>query len=82
MASMANRARLLDEHLTRVKEHTRLIREASTQQVIHQNQGDEWWTDLLQLFGTEDAMFERLKKQRRFPGRSRSRFRSGQFDAW
>ena len=61
---MANRARLLDEHLNRVDERTRSIIEASTQQVVRQNRGEEWWPALVGLFGTEEAMFERLKINR------------------
>ena len=61
---MANRARLLDEHLHRVEERTRSILEASTQQVVSQNRGEEWWPALVQHFGTEGEMFERLKINR------------------
>ena len=57
---MANRMQLLDARLQRVDARTQTIFEASAAQRAVVQLAEEWWPSLVQMFGTEDAMFQRL----------------------
>ena len=61
---MANRVLLLEERLHRVEERNRAIVEASDQQVQLPAAQEEWWHFMVNFFGTEDAIFERLRANR------------------
>ena len=57
---MANRMELLEARLQRVEERTQTIINAAATQPAVEHQAEEWWPYLIQLFGSEDAMFLRL----------------------
>ena len=57
---MANRMQLLDARLQRVDARTQTIFEASAAQRAVVQPAEEWWPSLVQMFGTQDAMFQRL----------------------
>ena len=57
---MANRMQLLDPRLQRVDARTQTIMEAGVAQRAAVQPAEEWWPSLVLLFGSEDAMFQRL----------------------
>ena len=57
---MTNRMQLLDARLQRVEARTQTIIEAGVAQRAVVQPAEEWWPSLVQLFGSEDAMFQRL----------------------
>ena len=61
---MANQLRLLDERLRRVEARNRAIEDASHQQVTDPTANEEWWHFLVHFFGSEEALFERLRVNR------------------
>ena len=61
---MTNRLRLLEERLQRVEERNVSILAASQQEVAHPAGHEEWWHFLVDFFGSEDAIFERLRVNR------------------
>ena len=57
---MANRMQLLDDSLQRVDARTQTIIDAGVAQRAAVQQAEGWWPPTVLLFGTEDAMFQRL----------------------
>ena len=60
---MANNARLR-ERLQENERRLRAIEEAAARPVVHPRGQEEWWPELLEEFGSEDAMFTELKVNR------------------
>ena len=57
---MANRMHRTRGGLQRVDARTQTIFEASAAQRAVVQPAEEWWPSLVQMFGTDDAMFQRL----------------------